>query len=168
MLRRRRGQNGHVTHGDGLSDVERRRGRRRSRLGVLGVALFVGGPVLGTALAVAGVVVGLREDPRWGLLVLAGACIGFGFTFAGLRVLAHLEQARSVDEAPAGHAARSGHAAPPGHAVPSGHAAPSDPAAQARDEEVREAAGPSLDGDRASARPDQPDSASPGRTSPDS
>ena len=118
MPRRRRGQNEGVTHDGGLTDDERRLERRRSRLGVLGVALFVGGPVLGAALAVVGVVVGIREDPRWGLLVVLGLGVGFGATFAGLRVLTRLERARSVGTSPV-------------------------------------------------EDPDQPDSASPGRTSPD-
>ncbi|MFC9918521.1 hypothetical protein [Agromyces binzhouensis] len=89
-----------MTHDDGLTDDERRLERRRSRLGVLGVALFVCGPVLGTALAVVGAVVGLREDPRWWLLVVLGLGVGFGATFAGLRVLTRLERARSVGTSP--------------------------------------------------------------------
>ncbi|WP_400995378.1 hypothetical protein [Agromyces sp. GXQ0307] len=88
-----------MAHDDGLTDDERRLGRRRSRLGVLGVALFVGGPVLGAALVVVGVVVALREDPRWTLLAVLGGGVGLAMTFVGLRLLTRLERARGADAA---------------------------------------------------------------------
>ncbi|MGR0321021.1 hypothetical protein [Agromyces sp. ZXT2-3] len=89
-----------MTHDDGPTRDERRLARTRSRLGVLGVGLFVGGPVLGAALTVVGVVVALGGEPRWVLLAFAGIAVGFGVTFAGFRLLAHLEVARSDDAAP--------------------------------------------------------------------
>ncbi|MRX43397.1 hypothetical protein [Agromyces kandeliae] len=130
-----------MTHDGGTTDDERRLERRRSRLGVLGIALFVGGPVLGAGLAVVGVVVGLREDPRWALLAVLGLGVGFASTFAGLRMLTRLEQARSVGTSPTGDA-------------PFGEPSePTDPMAG--------------DVPRPGAGPDQPDSASPGRTGPE-
>ncbi|WP_438854616.1 hypothetical protein [Agromyces sp. M3QZ16-3] len=86
-----------MAHDDGLTDDERRLERRRSRLGVLGVALFVGGPVLGAALVVVGSVIAFGEDPRWAFLVALGIGIVFGVTFLGLRLLTRLERAREVD-----------------------------------------------------------------------
>ncbi len=83
-------------HEDGATREERRLRRRRSRLGVLGVALFVGGPVLGAALVVVGAVGAFRDEPRWLLLAAVGLGVGFGLTFAGLRVLTNLEAARSA------------------------------------------------------------------------
>ncbi|WP_353815850.1 hypothetical protein [Agromyces sp. SYSU T00266] len=137
-----------MTHDDGLTDDERRLERRRSRLGVLGVALFVGGPVLGAALVVVGVIVALREDPRWVLVVAAGLAVAFGLTFAGLRLLTRIERARSDGAAPSDHGT---------------------PSRDVSTREPTEPADPATDRDaRPGAAPDQPDSASPGRTRPDS
>ncbi|GAA2038284.1 hypothetical protein GCM10009819_23790 [Agromyces tropicus] len=86
-----------MTHADGDTDGPRRVERRRARTGVFGIALFVGGPVLGAALAVLGLVLGVREDVRWLVLVIAGLIVGFGVTWAGLRILVSLEEARTAD-----------------------------------------------------------------------
>ncbi|GAA1060725.1 hypothetical protein [Agromyces bracchium] len=140
-----------MAHDDGLTDDERRLERRRSRLGVLGVALFVGGPVLGAALVVVGVVVALREDPRWALVAVLGLGIVFGVTFAGLRLLTRLEAARSAiaaTDADSSTAARFG--------------GPEEPEAPEWAERPERAEQPD---DAADA---QSDPASPGRTSPDS
>jgi MFS family permease len=91
---------GPVTHDDGLTADRRRRERRRSRLAVLGVAMFVGGPVVGTALAVLGVVLGIREDVRWVLLVVGGLGFGLAVAVMGLRLLLKIEAARAAEDDP--------------------------------------------------------------------
>ncbi len=82
--------------------------------------MFVGGPVVGTAVAVVGVVLATQEDPRWVLLVVAGIAIGFGVTTAGMRTLFALEDARAADEAAARRGDSSREAAPGDAADPGG------------------------------------------------
>ncbi|BDZ54219.1 hypothetical protein [Agromyces marinus] len=86
-----------MTQGDGEAGNPRLPARRRARRGMLGVALFVGGPVVGTALVVVGIVLGLAEEPRLLLLAVLGVGVVFVATYAGLRVLFAVERAGGSD-----------------------------------------------------------------------
>jgi hypothetical protein len=59
-----------------------------------------GGPVVGTAHAVHGVVQGIRGDVRRVLLVVGGLGFGLAVAVMGLRLLLKIEAARAAEDDP--------------------------------------------------------------------
>jgi len=98
-----------VTHDDEGAAPRRARARPRAqleharRLGAAGLTLFVGGPVLGLGIAVAGLLLALLHamaDWWWWLAVPAGMLLGVILHRIGLRMLLAAEEARE-EEVPA-------------------------------------------------------------------
>lgn len=81
---------------------------RAGRLGAAGLTLFVGGPVLGLGIAVAGLLLALlpaKADAWWWLAVPAGVVLGIVLHRIGLRMLLAAEDARTGSDQDEGEAA---------------------------------------------------------------
>ncbi|MBM7503421.1 hypothetical protein ACFPER_08065 [Agromyces aurantiacus] len=95
-----------MTH-DGEGDAGARRERvrararerrdRAKRLGLAGLALFVGGPVLGFGIVVAGVVFAILESSGWPLVLLGGILLGLALHRIGLAMLLSAEATREPE-----------------------------------------------------------------------
>ena len=88
------GAAGDRTRGD--QAPARGRGTRARRLGSAGLALFVGGPVLGLLLAVGGVVLAVERVAWWPFVVAGAIVIGVVLHRVGLRLLLASEDARAA------------------------------------------------------------------------
>lgn len=77
----------------------RARSTRARRLGTVGLALFVVGPVLGLALVVLGVVFAFGDVPWWPLAIVIAVVIGLVVHRIGLRMLLAAEDARTPSDA---------------------------------------------------------------------
>jgi hypothetical protein len=73
--------------------AERLRAHRR---GTIGLALFVGGPVLGFAGVVTGLVLGTPGPEWWLLAIPGGILVGLALHRIGLRMLLSAEDAREA------------------------------------------------------------------------
>ena len=94
-----------MTHGDEVgAGTRRERARARARRarthrrGSAGLALFVGGPVLGFALVVSGIVLATAGTPWWPAVILAAIGGGLALHGIGLRMLLAAEDAREPEE----------------------------------------------------------------------
>jgi hypothetical protein len=98
-------ENEGVTHGGEVgAGTRRERARARARrarthrLGNAGLALFVGGPVLGFAIVVAGIVLAAAGTAWWPVAILAAVGGGLALHGIGLRMLLAAEDAREATE----------------------------------------------------------------------
>jgi hypothetical protein len=74
-----------------------RAGRLRAhRRGTVGLALFVGGPVLGFAGVVAGILLGMTGPQWWLLAIPGGILVGLALHRIGLRMLLSADDAREA------------------------------------------------------------------------
>ena len=87
---------------EGASGTRRAHARARAerlrahRRGTIGLALFVGGPVLAVAGAVAGLLLGMTGPEWWLLAIPAGILVGLALHRIGLRMLLSAEDAREA------------------------------------------------------------------------